>query len=176
MCGDVSVRAYQPADTVRLVDIFVHAILSIETSIYSHQQKLAWSAVDEHLCDNNDDKWLQRFAKTQPLLAVDKNNKAIGFIEFLAQQNHLGEHAIAQGYIDCLYIHPDYQRQGVAQKLYQQGVVKPAKNMAIDKIWVYASLVAQPFFSKQGFVCISRHTVIRRGVELENWLMQNTLE
>ncbi|WP_230656743.1 GNAT family N-acetyltransferase [Psychrobacter sp. I-STPA10] len=179
------IRAYQPTDTNRLVDIFEQAILGIDEHIYSHKQKLAWCGVSKAsiILDNdkpNDkpeyDKWAQRFAMTQPLVTTDDNDVAIAFIEFLAHQNHLGEHVMGQGYIDCLYVHPDYQRQGVAQRLYQLGVAASAKQQRIHRIWVHASDVAKPFFSRQGFVCVAKQKVIHQSVELENWLMQKVIK
>ena len=180
MQSDPLIRAYQPTDTPRLIEIFYQAIMGIDEHIYRHEQKLAWGAVANHHHDsshnNSFDKWAQRFAQTQPLVATDNNNIAIGFIEFLAHQNHLGEHVMRQSYIDCLYVHPDYQRQGVAQRLYQLGVALPAKQKNICHMWVHASYVAKPFFIQQGFACVAKQTVIRQGVELEYWLMQKAFE
>ena len=176
MSSNPLIRAYQPTDMIRLVDIFEQAILGIDEHIYSDKQKLAWCGIAEHNHDISYDKWAQRFAMTKPLVATDDNDVAIGFIEFLAHQNHLGEHVMGQGYIDCLYVHPDYQHQGVAQRLYQLGVVASVKQQCIHHIWVHASDVAKPFFSRQGFVCVAKQTAIRQGVELENWLMQKVIK
>lgn len=62
------------------------------------------------------------------------------------------------GYLDRLYVHNDYQNKGIGEKICKtlEGFVKA------EKISVYASITAKPFFEKQGYRVIREHTVERK--------------
>ncbi|MFQ0972410.1 GNAT family N-acetyltransferase, partial [Gilliamella sp. BG1] len=81
--------------------MFHSSIHAIDTDIYSKAQQEAW-------CSTPPDyqKWLERLDNTQPWIAIFGSSLA-GFVELRDD-----------GYIDCLYVHPDFQKRGIARKLY----------------------------------------------------------
>lgn len=149
------IRDYQPSDSQALVKIFKQAILAIDERVYSSSQKHAW------LGNHSDEFWQQRFDKTLPFIAV-MDNRAVGFIEFVCT-NEIGE-------IDCFYVEPNCQGQGVGKVLFEK-VLSVAKENNLIQINVYASHIAKPFFEKQGFQTLQKNMVERSSVILENWLM-----
>lgn len=151
----IVIRDYQPQDSKALAKIFENAILAIDNRIYSTSQKQAW------IGNHSDEFWQHRFEKTLPFMAVI-GDRVVGFIEF-GFDDGIGE-------IDCFYIEPKFQQQGVGQALFEK-VLEVAKLNDIKEIRVFASHIAKPFFAKQGFKVIRENSVVRSNVTLENWLM-----
>lgn len=151
----IVIRGYQPQDSKALAKIFENAILAIDNRIYSTSQKQAW------IGNHSDEFWQHRFEKTLPFMAVI-GDRVVGFIEF-GFDDGIGE-------IDCFYIEPKFQQQGVGQALFEK-VLEVAKLNDIKEIRVFASHIAKPFFAKQGFKVIRENSVVRSNVTLENWLM-----
>ena len=151
----IVIRDYQPQDSKALAKIFENAILAIDNRIYSTSQKQAW------IGNHSDEFWQHRFEKTLPFMAVI-GDRVVGFIEF-GFDDGIGE-------IDCFYIEPKFQQQGVGQALFEK-VLEVAKLNDIKEIRVFASHIAKPFFAKQGFKVIRENSVVRSNVTSENWLM-----
>ena len=151
----IVIRDYQPQDSKALAKIFENAILAIDNRIYSTSQKQAW------IGNHSDEFWQHRFEKTLPFMAVI-GDRVVGFIEF-GFDDGIGE-------IDCFYIEPKFQQQGVGQALFEK-VLEVAKLNDIKEIRVFASHIAKPFFAKQGFKVIRENSAVRSNVTLENWLM-----
>ena len=78
------------------------------------------------------------------------------------------------GYLDRLYVHKDFQGQGVASAIVQ-ALEGYGEGLGVEKITVHASRIARPFFEKRGYRVIQAQRVIRRGVELENFAMERKL-
>ncbi|PLY11507.1 MAG: GNAT family N-acetyltransferase [Arcobacter sp.] len=102
--------------------------------------------------------WEKKVAKTKPYLAIIQN-KLVGFVEFY------------EDYIDCFYIHHQYQGMGVGKSLMEH-VLSIAKNNNISKIKVDVSITAKPFFEKFGFKQVKMNHVKRCDEELINFSMQ----
>jgi len=75
------------------------------------------------------------------------------------------------GHIDCAYTHPDFQRQGVASKLFDHLVTEAIQNN-ITRLYVEASLIAKPFFESRGFSFVKENEIERKGVRLMNFTME----
>ena len=71
------------------------------------------------------------------------------------------------GYLDRLYVHKDYQGQGIASALcdaLEQAVSGPYET--------HASLTARPFFAQRGYQVVKEQQVERKGVLLTNFVMR----
>jgi putative acetyltransferase len=75
------------------------------------------------------------------------------------------------GHIDLLYVHPDYQRMGVASALLEL-LVADAGTRGITDLHTEASRTAKPFFEQAGFSLVRTQTVTRNGVTLEQFVME----
>ncbi len=149
----MKIRQYKPDDSAQIADLFHSAVHAIDDTLYSSRQLEAWapSPPDYYF-------WAQRLALKKPFVAyIDKY--IIGFIELEED-----------GHIDCLYVHKNYQGQGVAAGLFSY-LFDLAKTRKINRLYVEASKPAVPFFKKQGFNILRNNLVILRGEVLENYCM-----
>ena len=143
-----------------IANLFTKAVHEIDDAIYNKAQKNAWAPQP---IDYN--KWEKRLARTKPFILLI-NNQVAGFMELEVD-----------GHIDCAYVHPNYQRQGVASSLLKH-VIELAEKTDLKELTVEASIVAKPFFEAFGFVMKNQNKVIRNGVVLINYsmLMKNSYE
>lgn len=75
------------------------------------------------------------------------------------------------GYLDRLYVHKDYQKQGIASIICR----KLEQSCDTDKVITHASITAKPFFEHHGYKVIKRQQVIKDGIFLTNFIMEKTL-
>ena len=78
-------------------------------------------------------------------------------------------------YIDFFYIHKDFQRQGIADRLLTELQLE-AKKQHSKVITSDVSITARPFFEKKGFIVKAEQRNIRFGIELINYKMEKNLE
>jgi putative acetyltransferase len=133
--------------------LFTNTIHKTCNKDYTQSQLNAWAnpTIDFEI-------WEQRVAKSKPYLAIIQN-KLVGFVEFY------------EDYIDCFYIHNEYQGMGIGKSLLEH-VLSIAKKNNITKIRVDASITAKPFFEKHGFMEVKMNHVKRCEEELINFSME----
>jgi putative acetyltransferase len=78
------------------------------------------------------------------------------------------------GHIDILFVHPRYQRMGVANALLDR-VEREALAQNLVFINTDASITARPFFEARGFEIVRIQGVEVRGARLNNFRMQKRL-
>ena len=151
------------------VAILAHiAICDVSDSVYSEEEKSAWSFAPRSAYH-----WHKRLSKSQTWLMVDDKHigagKAFccGFINLETQFN-------SRGYIDSLYVHPDYQRRGIAKQLYV-ALEQWASLQKIDELSVDASKVSKPLFESVGFKVRHRSYQEKRGVVIMGYYMLKQL-
>lgn len=80
--------------------------------------------------------------------------------------------------IEQIYVHPDFQGQGVGKLLMQQAYAIAAEN-AVATIWLGVwehNVKAQQFYVKEGFEQFGAH-IFRVGTQEDNdWLMKKTMQ
>lgn len=151
------IRKGQIEDLTELQQLFVDTIKNICKTDYNSEQINVWASSVE-----NSQRW-QDIVTKQFLIVAQDNGKIIGFCS-LDNGN----------YIDLLYVHKDYQRQGIAHKLYAD-IEKEATRQGQTKLISDVSKTARPFFESIGFKEVSEQTVIRQSVELTNFKMTKEL-
>ena len=104
--------------------------------------------------------WDASFRAHKRIIAV-KNGEIVGF-------GDMDE----TGYLDRLYVHKDYQGQGVASAICDE-LERFAAGKTITK---HASITAKPFFQHRGYRVVRKQEVIRRGVALTNFVMEKQPE
>ena len=80
----------------------------------------------------------------------------------------------ADGYLDRLYVHRDYQGKGIASALcgrMEQWIRGQGKGKGELVVTTHASITARPFFEKRGYHVVKEQQVERRGVVLINYVM-----
>ncbi len=101
------------------------------------------------------EKWHKSFSEHYTVLAF-KNNLVAGFGDI-----------DKSGYLDRLYVHRDYQWQGIGGAICDR-----LEEKIKGKIYTYASITAKPFFEKRGYITVKENQVERQGVVLINYLME----
>ena len=80
----------------------------------------------------------------------------------------------ADGHLDCMYVHADYQRRGVASRLLSE-VEAAGKAQGLNRLYSEVSITARPFFERRGFRVIAPQLVTARGQEFLNYRMEKFL-
>ena len=151
------VRAYTPEDCHAMAQLFYETIHSINAADYTTAQLDAWAtgSVDY-------DRWRREFLEHDTRVAID-NDIIVGF-----------GNMDATGYLDKLFVHRQYQRQGIASAICD--VLE--HNAAMRKLVLlstHASITARPFFERRGYYVVKAQQVTRRNQQLCNFVMQKAL-
>jgi putative acetyltransferase len=150
----VELRAYTAGDAQATSVIFLQAVRETARAHYSPEQVEAWAANYGDL-----DSWAAARAAAHTQLAIIDGHVA-GFTD-------LDDH----GYIDMLFVDPDFGRHGVASALLAS-VVALARQRGTVALTTYASLTAKPLFERHGFVVTEERHFLSRDVELTNVAMR----
>jgi putative acetyltransferase len=97
----MEIRLFQAQDTEQVAQLFHDTVRTVNRQDYSQAQVAAWAPEDIHFTD-----WCTKCCQCLTYVADDRGTIA-GFGQI---QSH--------GYIACLYVHQDYQGQGVGKQLY----------------------------------------------------------
>lgn len=151
------IRKGQLEDLAELQFLFVETIKSVCKTDYNSEQIEVWT-----YSIKNKERWSEIMIN-QLVLVAQIENKIVGFTS-LAYEN----------YIDLLYVHKDYQRQGIAHKLYTN-IEDIAKRQGQTTLKSDISKTAKPFFERVGFEVINEQIIVRQEVELTNFKMTKTL-
>lgn len=155
----ITIRGYKTEDAQALADIFYNTIHKINIRDYSEAQVDAWAPITSQDAEG----WKKKWENLKPFVAVI-DNKVAGFVEF--EPN---------GHIDCFYCHHDWIGKGVGSAL-MEAVISSAKKQNIKRIFAEVSITAKPFFESTGFRVVKQQKIVRRGVELVNFVMEKIME
>ena len=127
------------------------------SSKYSQQQRQAWVPYPRTGVE-----WQERL-DSQLVVVAEVSTQIVGFMS-LADD----------GYIEFSYIRPVARRTGLFRRLYVK-IEKYAQKNSESRLWVHASLMAQPAFAAMGFV-VSKSERVPIGEEvLKRFEMGKTL-
>lgn len=143
------IRRYKNDDFETIAKLFYDTVHSFNAGDYSAVQLSAWAKN----CDNL--KKRQNDLICQKTLIAEIDGVIVGFGSI---DN--------SGYLDLLFVHKNYQRQGIATALCNE------LEKGYDIIKTHASVTAKPFFEKRGYAVIKPQEVERFGVKLKNFEMQ----
>ena len=148
------IREYLPSDCKYLAELFYQTVHAINAKDYTDEQLNAWAT------DNIDiNEWNQSLSEHFSLVAM-KDNIIAGFGDI-----------DRTGYLDKLYVHKDYQNQGIATAICD----KLEHTFSVSKITTHASITAKPFFLHRGYSIIKEQQVIRSNIPLTNYIMEKPL-
>lgn len=126
-------------------------------SDYSEEQRQAWVPEPRSGVD-----WHNRLL-TQKVLVADNMTTIVGFMS-LAEN----------GYIDFAYIRPATQSTGLFRRLFNE-VEELAMQLSEKRLWVHASLMAQPAFTAMGFSIVREEVVELGGQSFQRYEMEKVL-
>lgn len=148
----MEIRRYERDDLEKITMIFQNTVHKVNIKDYTQEQVDAWAP---NFIDKA--KWNKTLSEHYTFVAV-KNDAIIGFGDI-----------DGYGYLDRLYVHHDYLRQGVATL-----ICNKLESMidADQTIVTHASITARPFFEKRGYRIVKEQLVERNGVFLKNYIME----
>jgi putative acetyltransferase len=149
----IRIRQAKPGDLPELQRMFVDTISSICKDDYSLEQIKVWTASVEDV-----QRWMDKLS-SQYFRIAELKNCIVGFASL---ENN--------DYLDFLYVHKDFQRQGIAGKLYSDIERKAMENGAAI-LYSDVSITAKRFFENKGFSVLEAQAIIRQGVEILNYRM-----
>lgn len=154
----ISIRLSKLSDMTEMQELFVDTISTICKNDYKPEQIKVWISSMENI-----QYWTDKMT-SQYFLIAELDNKIVGYASL---ENN--------DYFDFLYVHKDYQRQGIANSLYSEieneAIKRKATLLSSD-----VSETARQFFEKKGFKIIAPQTRIIKGVEIVNYKMTKQLQ
>jgi len=154
----MQIREATRADVRQIVSLFHDTIHTVNTRDYTDEQVNAWSPFVPDA-----DVWAERKIQTRITFVADENGTITGFGEL---ENN--------GHIDCFYCHQKYQRRGIGSAIFRQ-IEEKAKILGLSRLFLESSITARPFFEAHGFTVVKQQIVIRKGIELTNFVMEKLL-
>lgn len=143
------IREYISSDCEQLAELFFQTVHAVNAKDYTQEQLNVWASGHIDLS-----AWNKSFLEHNTRIAV-KNDMIVGFGDI-----------DKSGYLDRLFVHKDYQRQGIATALCDE------LERDFDKITTHASITAKPFFLHRGYRVVREQQVLRNTVVLKNYVME----
>jgi putative acetyltransferase len=150
----MQVRHYRDTDLQPVAGLFTASVHRLASCQYDAAQLAAWAPQPPDL-----DEWRERLRAVRTLVA-EEDGELAGFVSY--EPN---------GHIDLLFTAPGFSRRGVATTLYGRAETLLV-SLGVAELFTEASLVARPFFERQGFRIVAVQRVILRGVAFERLAMR----
>jgi putative acetyltransferase len=144
-------------DLAELRHLFADTIMNVCRSDYNDEQITVWSSASENI-----KRW-ENVLEEQFVLISQHQDQITGFCT-LDKGN----------YIDLLFVHKDYLRQGTAEKLYT-AVEHETIRLNQEALSSDVSKTAKSFFEKMGFIVLKEQTVSIKEIEFTNYNMRKIL-
>ena len=152
------IRPYASADLEQVLALFYNTVHYINCRDYSPAQLDAWAPAAP-----DKERWASPLSAHAAWVA-ELNGTLTGFAD-LDFPSH---------YLDRLYVHKDFQRQGVASALCSE-LERTARNHGLLQLHTEASITARPFFERRGYrVTRVQHKPLR-GQMFLNYIMEKEL-
>jgi putative acetyltransferase len=156
MTGYVNIRWATEADYAQLGQVMFDAVRN-GRSLYSEAQRTAWAPKPRE-----GKTWANRL-EDQEIILQEHSSQVNGFMSLAPG-----------GYIDFAYIRPSAQGSGLFRRLYDKIELRAVENR-LNRLWVHASLIAQPAFSAMGFVTMKTDNVELSGQSFERFEMEKRM-
>jgi N-acetylglutamate synthase-like GNAT family acetyltransferase len=151
---EITLRKAQLTDVEAIRQLFFETITEVNSRDYSPDQISIWSASAGHSL-----KWMERVIKHYFIVAVAQK-KIVGFAALTGS-----------GDFDCLYVHKDFQRNGVGQLLLNH-IEQEATKRALSLITSDVSITAKPFFQRNGYEQVKINRKKRNGMVFITYAME----
>ncbi|PNQ73738.1 GNAT family N-acetyltransferase [Hanstruepera neustonica] len=154
---DIEIRQATIEDIPEITTLFRDTVREVNSKHYSDKQIQTWSAGA-----SDTQKWEERIHKCYFLVA-ESHDIIVGFA-YLKNGN----------YFDGLFVHKDYQRQGIASKLLR--IIESKVMMdGFGEIKSDVSITALPFFENHYFDVIKKQKKVLKGMTFENYIVSKAL-
>lgn len=154
-----SIRTASLSDIPVLKELYQNTVLTVNRKDYSAAEVEDWASCGDDIAH------LQKsFTEQYYIVAENQKQKIVGFTSINDE-----------GYMHTLFVHKDFQHQGVATLLYQY-LEAYAQEKRIEKITSEVSITAKPFFEKQGFRIDEEQMRKANELYLKNYKMSKTIK
>lgn len=154
----IAIRPYVASDASTLTSLFRSSVREIASSDYTASQIREWAP------DLIDEVRFGQKCLSRPTWVAEVGGHIAGFSDLEPD-----------GHVDMLYVHPEFQRRGVARALLKY-IEETARAAALRRLYTEASIAARPAFEALGFRTIEPQTVTIRGAFMTNYKMEKWLE
>jgi len=128
------IRQVSLSDMPALNELYQNTVLTVNRKDYTAEEVEDWAS-----CGNDAAHWVELLEEQHYVVAENKKGVIVGF----ASVNDVG-------YMHTLFVHKDFQHQGIATSLYKY-IEAYARGKGAKRITSEVSITAKPFFEKQGF-------------------------
>lgn len=156
----ITFQTFSVTDFEALYAIFYESVhgIALESPFYTKKQCDAWAPADfDHYY------WTIRLKKLTTIFAIAADKK----VGFIAYRN--------DGYIDFLYVLPEFKGKGIAQELFNYAEFDLLSKVHIHRLSTDASYLAKPFFERNGFSVVKKNEIPLRGEVLINFSMEKNM-
>lgn len=150
------IRKATKKDSVEIKTLFQETILQINIKDYTPEQTECWAKRGDNI-----EVWEERITQ-QYFIVAESAFQIMGFAALKPD-----------GYLDYLFVHKNFQREGIASLLISD-IERYAKQTGIKEICADVSITARPFFENKGYETLIRQTV-SIGIEMDNFKMKKIL-
>lgn len=154
---DICIRELQVSDIDICISLFHETVHGVNHRDYTQTQLDAWAPRNI----DNRERWESLLSNISYVAEV--YDQIVGFGDLTRQC-----------YIDRLFVHKNYQRQGIASIIMEK-LLQQAKALGMTEIKAESSITAKPFFESHGFQVIKPQEIEIRGVRLQNYLMKKMI-
>ncbi len=153
----IILRDYRSGDLDGLEHLFYDTVHTVNAADYSPEQLNAWApgTVDRARWDRTLREHFTRIA--------EHAGQIVGFGDLAAE-----------GYLDRLYVHRNFQRCGIATAICD-ALEAHARLLGVPAVTTHVSITARPFFEGRGYHVVKEQQVKRAGVTLINFIMERRL-
>ncbi len=146
----MEIKLYNESYKEEVYDLFFETVINVNIKDYNKKQVDVWA-------NNSSVEKLNKSLLQNISVVCIFENKVIGF----------GDITI-NGYLDRLYVHKDFLNKGVGTLIcdYLESKVN------CKKIEVHASITANPFFRKRGYIVVKEQKVYLQNIELINYCLE----
>ncbi|MDT9600586.1 GNAT family N-acetyltransferase [Sphingosinicella rhizophila] len=152
-----TIRWAGPADHEALGEVVFDAVRN-GRSFYDEAQRKAWAAAPP-----KGEAWDARLG-AQEIVAVEAPGRIVGFMSLAGH-----------GYVDFAYIRPEAQGSGLFARMLAM-IEGRARAKGETRLWVHASLMAEPAFAAHGFALVLRERVTIGDQLLDRCEMEKYLD
>ncbi len=149
---ELRLRRARSGDRNQIVHIFRQSIEGIPESIYTLEQKEAWIQKGLQLPE----RWLEKIEKQFFIVAL-QNKTVVGF----------GSLELP-GYIDYLFVSPDFQKMGIASKILEE-LERMVIDLQASELQTDSSKAALPFFRSHGFEIVREQHKFVSNIDIVNY-------
>ncbi|WP_068621247.1 GNAT family N-acetyltransferase [Paenibacillus tuaregi] len=156
----MQIRKFQDYDIDQIVTLFYETVHTVNKKDYSQEQLDAWASKAEE--PQRRESWRKSLGSHISYVA-ERDGRIVGFTDMTTE-----------GYLDRLFVHKDYQGQGIAAALVDT-LESEAVTLGLAEVETEASVTAKPFFEAKGYKVMQPQIVERKGISLKNYRMKKLL-